>query len=117
MIPIVGVVKTVGIQKANAVIPNVVHNQYGGVSQLLLELQVPLLPSWGVNRSRDIRETGRSEIHSKGQQGIRNLGVGPATGKAIVKGRGRLAPNVGRPVRARIEGRRARCRADANLNR
>src|SRR5271170_2992431 len=42
LIPIEGVVKTVVIQKANAVISNVVHNQYGGVGQLLLELQVPL---------------------------------------------------------------------------
>ena len=43
-------------------------------------------------------------MHSKGKQGICDLGIGLTASKAIVKSCGRLAPGGGRAVRARIEG-------------
>jgi hypothetical protein len=45
---------------------------------LLLELQVPLLPSRGVNGPRESCETGRSEIHPKWQ--LRKLRSGCRSG-------------------------------------
>src|SRR5208283_3817701 len=46
---VIGVIVAIGVRNHNAVIADVVYYQRGRGIQLLLELQVPLLPGWSMN--------------------------------------------------------------------
>src|SRR5271165_6304340 len=114
---VIGVVKAIGVRNLNAVISDIVHYQRCRRIQLLLELQVPLLPLRGMNGAVQSRECRRRKVHAKWHQGSCDLRVGLATDKAGIKGLCGLSPLIDRTVGAGIKGQRAVRRPDTNRDR